>query len=167
MAEFDKIEFCPACGARVELQEAFGRIRPVCPKCGRVHYQDPKVAAAALVERERKVLLVRRVNMPEQGKWTLPAGFVEFDEDPRLAAMRECEEETGLKVRVTDLVDVIHGQEHPRGASIVIVYRAEIAEGQLGAHDDADAVGFFGPDELPPLAFRATRLVLDRWRREV
>lgn len=167
MAEFEAIEFCPACGTRVELQEAFGRNRPVCPNCGRVHFQDPKVAAAALIERDQKVLLVRRVNTPEQGKWTLPAGFVEFDEDPRLAAMRECEEETGLKVRVTDLMDVIHGQEHPRGASIVIVYRAEIAEGHLGAHDDADAVGFFGPDELPPLAFRATRVVLDRWRREV
>jgi 8-oxo-dGTP diphosphatase len=167
MAEFDKIEFCPACGKRVELREAFGRIRPVCPHCGRVHFQDPKVAAAALVVRDRKVLLVRRVNVPERGKWTLPAGFVEFDEDPRLAAVRECEEETGLKVRVTDLVDVIYGQEHPRGASIVIVYRAEIAEGDLGAHDDADAAGFFGPDELPPLAFRATRSVLDRWRSEV
>jgi 8-oxo-dGTP diphosphatase len=166
MAEFDKIEFCPACGTRVELREAFDRIRPVCPKCGRVHFQDPKVAAAALVEREGKILLVRRVNVPERGKWTLPAGFVEFDEDPRLAAVRECEEETGLKVRVTDLLDVIYGQEHARGASIVIVYRAEIAEGDLGAHDDADAAAFFGPDELPPLAFRATRLVLDRWRGE-
>jgi 8-oxo-dGTP diphosphatase len=164
MAELDKIEFCPACGSRVEYQEAFGRVRPVCPNCGRVHFQDPKVAAAALVEQDRKVLLVRRVNVPERGKWTLPAGFVDFDEDPRLAAARECEEETGLKVQITDLVDVIYGQEHPRGASIVIVYRAEIAEGDLAAHDDADAVGFFGPDELPPLAFRATRSVLDHWR---
>jgi 8-oxo-dGTP diphosphatase len=167
MAEFEEIEFCPACGARVELKEAFGRIRPVCPECGRVHFQDPKVAAGVLVEREGKVLLVRRVYAPEQGKWTLPAGFVDFDEDPRQAAARECEEETGLKVRVTDLIDVIHGQEHPRGASIVIVYRAEITEGDLGAHDDADAVSFFGRDELPPLAFRATRLVLERWQRQV
>jgi 8-oxo-dGTP diphosphatase len=164
MAEFEDIEFCPACGARVELREAFGRVRPVCPSCGRVHFQDPKVAAAALVESEGKVLLVRRVNVPEQGKWTLPAGFVDFDEDPRSAVARECEEETGLTVRVTDLVDVIYGQEHPRGASIVIVYRAEITEGDLQAHDDADAVGFFGPDELPPLAFRATRSVIDQWR---
>jgi ADP-ribose pyrophosphatase YjhB (NUDIX family) len=167
MAEFDEIEFCPACGTRIDHREAFGRVRPVCPNCGHVHFQDPKVAAAALVERDRKVLLVRRVNVPERGKWTLPAGFVDFDEDPRLAAARECKEETGLDVRVTDLVDVIYGQEHPRGASIVIVYRAEIAEGDLGAHDDADAVGFFGPDELPALAFLATRVVLERWRRGV
>lgn len=166
MAEVDAVTFCPACGTRLELRQVFGRVRPVCPQCGRVHFQDPKVAAAALVERQRKVLLVRRVNAPEQGKWTLPAGFVDFDEDPQSAAVRECEEETGLKVRVTNLVDVIYGLEHPRGASIVIVYRAEVAEGDLGAHDDADAVGFFGPDELPPLAFRATKLVLDRWRRE-
>ncbi|HLC05757.1 MAG TPA: NUDIX hydrolase [Anaerolineales bacterium] len=166
MAEFDEIEFCPACGTRVEPQEAFGRVRPVCPKCGRVHFQDPKVAAAALVEHDRKVLLVRRVNVPQRGKWTFPAGFVDFDEDPQLAAVRECEEETGLRVRITSLVDVIFGQEHPRGASIVIVYRAEIEEGDLHARDDADAAGFFGPNEIPPLAFRATQVVLDRWRRD-
>jgi ADP-ribose pyrophosphatase YjhB (NUDIX family) len=164
MAEFDKVEFCPACGTRVETGQAFGRLRPLCPNCGRVHFQDPKVAAAALVVRDGRVLLVRRVNVPERGKWTLPAGFVDFDEDPRKAAKRECEEETGLTVRITGLEDVIYGQEHPRGANIVIVYRAEIEAGDLHAYDDADAVDFFGPDELPPLAFQATRSVLERWR---
>lgn len=165
MAGFDEIGFCPACGTRVELQHAFGRARPVCPNCGRVHFYEPKVAAAALVVHAQKILLVRRVNVPERGKWTLPAGFVDFDEDPRVAAVRECQEETGLRVRITVLEDVIYGQEHPRGASIVVVYRAAIEQGDLLAHDDADAAGFFGPDEIPPLAFRATRVVVDRWRR--
>ena len=124
------------------------------------------MAAAVLVEHEGKVLLVRRVNVPEQGKWTLPAGFVDGPEDPRDTAGRECLEETGLRVEVGDLLDLIAGLEHPRGASIIIVYRARIVGGQLRAGDDAGEAAFFGPDELPPLAFEATRRVLDRWRRE-
>lgn len=162
MADPEEIAFCPACGTHMERKEAFGALRPVCPACGRVHFFDPKVAAAVLVEREGKVLLVRRVNVPAQGKWTLPAGFVDADEDPRHAAVRECLEETGLKVAITGLVDVVYGVEHPRGASIVIVYRAVVEGGELLAQDDADRAAFFGLDGLPPLGFASTNEVLAR-----
>jgi ADP-ribose pyrophosphatase YjhB (NUDIX family) len=58
------------------------------------------------------------------------------------------------------LVDVISGQEHPRGAHIVIVYRAEIVGGRLEPADDVDRVDFFPLDGLPPLAFKTTRKIL-------
>ena len=157
MTDPEPINFCQVCGARLERRESFGRMRPVCPSCGRVHFSDPKVAAAVLVEQDGRVLLVRRINVPQQGKWTLPAGFVEADEDPEQAAVRECLEETGIRVRITSLLDVLFGLEHPRGASIVILYRGEVLGGSLSPKDDADAVGFFESDELPPLAFEATR----------
>jgi ADP-ribose pyrophosphatase YjhB (NUDIX family) len=160
----EEIRFCPACGTAVVRREVFGRSRPVCPACGRVHFVDPKVAAAVLLVREGRVLLVRRVNAPEQGKWSLPAGFVDADEDPRQAAERECAEETGLQVRAGDLLDVIAGREHAAGASIVLVYRGEIQDGEAHPGDDADQVGFFAPHELPPLAFAATRRALERWQ---
>ena len=164
MAAPDPIRFCPACGSAVEPRLAFGRERPVCPACGRVHFIDPKVAAAVLVEHQGRILLCRRAVMPEQGRWTLPAGFVEADEDPRLAAERECLEETALMVRAGELLDVIGGREHPRGASIVIVYGAGLLGGELQAADDVDEVRFFGPDELPRLAFAATRRVVSAWQ---
>jgi ADP-ribose pyrophosphatase YjhB (NUDIX family) len=167
MAQSEPIRYCVACGERLQAAEVFGRTRPKCPACGRVHFEDPKVAAAVLIEREGKVLLVRRINEPMQGRWTLPAGFVDADEDPRDAAVRECWEETGLTVRVTDLLDVIPDREHAGGASIVILYKGEILAGHPQARDDADAVAFFGPDELPPLAFKATYLALDHWRSSV
>ncbi len=167
MPPFDEVRFCPACGSRIERREAFGRVRPVCTSCGRVHFEDPKVAVAVLVQHDGRVLLVRRVNAPQRGLWALPAGFVDAGEDPQVAAGRECLEETGLNVRITGLYDVIAGQEHPRGASIVIVYRGDVEGGTLVPRDDADAAGFFGPDELPSLAFEATRQVLERWRSEV
>ena len=121
---------------------------------------DPKVAAAVLVEREGRVLLVRRVNEPFRGLWTLPAGFVNGGEDPAEAAERECLEETGLSVRVMRVFDIVAGKEHPRGADFVIVYLAQVVSGELSPADDADAADWFARTDLPPLAFRATQKVL-------
>lgn len=154
------IRFCPYCGVPVVSRFLFGQERPTCPECGWIYFADPKVAAAAIVEEEGRVLLTRRVNAPYQGFWTLPAGFVDAGEDPARAAERETFEETGLEVQVTDLVGVISGREHERGADIVIIYRAKRVGGTLRPGDDADQVGFFDRDRLPPLAFRATRRAL-------
>jgi 8-oxo-dGTP diphosphatase len=101
--------------------------------------------------------------------WTFPAGFVEFDEDPADAAVRECREETGLEIEITGLLDVIAGREHERGADIVIVYHARLVGGELRAADDADEVAFYTleGDELPPLAFHATQIALDKWREKL
>ncbi len=154
------VRYCLQCGTAIELRPQFGALRPTCPACGWIYFADPKVAAAALVEQDGRVLLTRRVNEPHQGEWTLPAGFIDAGEDPARAAERECLEETGLRVRVTELIDVIAGREHERGADFVILYRAEVTGGSLRAGDDADQVGFFARDNLPPLAFEATRRAL-------
>lgn len=152
--------FCPRCGSSVLHEERFGKVRPVCPQCGWIHFVDPKVAAAVLLIQDERILLVRRVNEPFRGLWTLPAGFVNGGEDPAEAAERECMEETGLAVRVTRVFDIVSGREHPRGADFVIVYLAEVVGGDMKADDDADAVEWFGRENLPPLAFRATQIVL-------
>ena len=160
MARDSYIKFCPRCAAEVTHEEKFGMMRPVCPQCGWIHFVDPKVAAAVLIEQDGRVLLVRRVNEPFRGMWTLPAGFVNGGEDPAEAAARECLEETGLSVNVTRVLDVISGREHERGADFIIVYFAEIVSGELIPADDADAVEWFARNELPPLAFKATQKVL-------
>lgn len=152
--------FCPRCGEKVNHQEKFGKVRPVCSSCGFIYFQDPKVASAVLIEKENRVLLVRRVNEPFRGLWTLPAGFVNAGEDPADAAARECFEETGLTVEIKKVLDVIAGREHERGADFIIVYSAEIISGEMFAADDADAVEWFERNNLPPLAFKATQKVL-------
>lgn len=156
-----EFNYCPRCGTAIVHEERFGRVRPVCPQCGWIHFVDPKVAAAVLVIQEGRVLLVRRVNEPFRGLWTLPAGFVNGGEDPAEAAVRECLEETGLNVRVTRVFDIVAGREHPRGADFVIVYQAELIDGEMKADDDADAADWFGREGLPSLAFRATQKVLE------
>jgi ADP-ribose pyrophosphatase YjhB (NUDIX family) len=159
-----ELNYCPHCGHALEDREAFGRVRRSCPACDTVVFREHKVAAGVLVVHEGQVLLVRRRMNPRQGMWTFPAGFVDFDEDPAEAAVRECREETGLEVEVTGLLELIAGREHARGADIVIVYCARLVGGEPRAADDVDRVAFFAPDELPPLAFRATRAAVEKWR---
>jgi 8-oxo-dGTP diphosphatase len=162
MSRDSHIKFCPRCGTEVIREYKFGMTRPICPQCGWIYFVDPKVAAAVLIEQDSRVLLVRRANEPYQGLWTLPAGFIDGGEDPALAAVRECLEETGLSVRVIRVVDVIAGREHDRGADFIIVYQAEIISGELIPADDADAAEWFYRDQLPPLAFKATEKVLKK-----
>jgi ADP-ribose pyrophosphatase YjhB (NUDIX family) len=126
-----------------------------------MHFADPKVAAGILVEMDGKVLLVKRINEPFKGLWTLPAGFVDADEDPARAAERECLEETGLIARVTGILDIRWGREHPRGADFVIFYRGQVTGGELRAGDDAEDVDWFERDHLPKLSFKSTAYILE------
>jgi 8-oxo-dGTP diphosphatase len=156
----DEINYCLRCGFKLSREERFGRMRPVCSRCGWIYFTDPKVAVAVLVEQEEKVLLVRRANDPYRGLWTLPAGFLDAGEEPAAAAARECLEETSLQIRIVRLLDVVSGQEHPRGAHLLIVYQGEILSGEAVAGDDADQVGLFSRQALPPLAFVSTKKIL-------
>jgi 8-oxo-dGTP diphosphatase len=94
---------------------------------------------------------------PERGKWSIPAGFLDRDEDPRDVAVREVFEETNLRVAVEELIDVYYNPPSDQGgASIFILYRGRLLGGRLRAGDDADDAAFFGPDDLPDLAFAST-----------
>jgi ADP-ribose pyrophosphatase YjhB (NUDIX family) len=157
-----EFNYCPRCGTKVNYENLYGKVRPVCPQCKWIHFVDPKVAAAVLIEQDGRVLLVRRAGEPFRGLWTLPAGFINGGEDPAEAAARECLEETGLSVHINGILDIISGKEHPRGADFIIVYHAEVTGGQLHPDDDADAAEWFVRENLPPLAFRATQIVLSR-----
>lgn len=144
-------------------REAFGRVRRVCPACGFIHFDDPKVAAVVFVEQAGRVLLVRRAMNPERGKWALPAGYVDYGEDPQAAAIREVYEETGLSIAITGLAGV-EGGPAALGASIVIIYTARVIAGEAHARDDAADVLWLAPEHpLPELAFESTRTMLAMW----
>src|SRR5260221_9304954 len=163
----DDINFCPRCGHGLERRQLYGALRPVCPSCGRIHFFDPKVAVGVLIQDAGRLLLVKRGFDPERGKWSVPAGFVDAGEDPARAAEREVLEETGLQVRVTGLLDVYARARVTEGADILIVYQAQVAGGQLTPGDDAEAVGYFDPNDLPELAFDSTGQIVARWRAQL
>jgi ADP-ribose pyrophosphatase YjhB (NUDIX family) len=146
----------------------FGRTRRVCSECGFVHFQDPKVGAGVLAEHEGKVVLVRRAVVPALGSWCLPSGFVEYDEAPDEAAVRECLEETGLEVQLTGLFEVSRYMNDSRGPGILILYRGQVVGGELRPGDDASQVALFGPNDLPEdIAFPSNRRALALWREEI
>jgi ADP-ribose pyrophosphatase YjhB (NUDIX family) len=157
-----QVEFCIRCGTKLKMIFKAGRDRPSCPSCGWVFFPDPKVAVVAVIFRDGQVLLTRRANTPGQGRWTFPGGFVDAGEDPARAAERECLEETGFRVRITGLFDLLSGQEHPRGSHILIIYQGDILSGEVRPGDDADRAEFFNLNLLPPLAFRSTQEIIDR-----
>lgn len=158
----EEIAYCPHCATGMVTRVVGDKPRRVCPACNYVHFTDPKVGVGVFVVHQGKILLVRRTMEPERGKWSIPAGFLDHGEDPAKTAVREAFEETNLQVEIEELVDVYYNPPQEGGASILILYRASLQGGELAAGDDADAAGFFGPDELPPLAFASTRDAIKR-----
>lgn len=158
--------YCPRCATSLETQPVADKLRRVCPACSFIYFVEPKVGVGVMVVAAGKILLVQRAMKPEQGKWSIPAGFLDYGEDPRLIAAREAWEETNLVVEVGELVDVYYNPESKTqgGASIFILYRASVVSGELKAGDDAAAAQFFALDELPELAFTSTQDAIQRLR---
>ena len=155
--------FCPRCGGALTRRYHSGRQRPFCRSCDAPIYFDPKVAVVVFIERADEVLLIRRAVDPGQGKWALPAGFVDYDEAPEDAALRETLEETALQVRIKKLLAVFPKKDEGL-ADIVIAYSATILTGELCAGDDAAEVGWFRRDSLPPLVFYPSIRLTELWR---
>jgi ADP-ribose pyrophosphatase YjhB (NUDIX family) len=156
-------DFCARCATRLVEEGRGGLPRPVCPRCGWVYYARNATGAALLMERDGRVLLVRRAHEPFQGWWMLPAGFVEYGERAEETVVREAAEEAGLQVRLNGLFGVYFGADDPRNVAHLIVYRA-LAEGEPRAGDDAAEVAFFAADALPErIAFQSQRDALRDW----
>ncbi len=129
-------------------------------------YPHPAVTVDIVIftirDDQLKLLLIRRAGEPYQGKWALPGGFVALDEDLEQAARRELEEETGVAgVYLEQLYTFGKPDRDPRERVITVAYYALIPSDklQLRAASDAEAVGWFGLDELPELAFDHPKIV--------
>lgn len=143
--------YCQECGSSMSPQHVDGRMRAVCTKCGRIEYLQWKVSAGVRIVKDGKLLLVKRGHAPWQGKWHMPAGYVEVDEEPARAAEREAYEETGLVVESGKLVDCYLDTGDPRGNVLVLLYDARILDGNPVPCAETESIGFFSPEEIPSL----------------
>ena len=162
------IRHCPRCGSdRLERRtpERDDRERTCCAACGYIHYVGPVLAAGAILHDDGRFCLVRRALEPGRGLWTFPGGFVDLDEHPADAALRETAEETGHGAEIDGIVGA-YRSTGPRGKQVVIVVYAAryTADVPKRAHviEEVQEVRWFPADEIPwgDLAFESTKIAL-------
>lgn len=155
------MNYCGQCGHRLTVRLVEGRERPACLACGAVVYLDPKLAVAAVIHHEGRVLLGQRASEPGRGRWSFPAGFVDRGEPVEAALVREVREETGLEIAIERLLGLYSEAGNP---VVLAVYVARITGGQLAPNQELLAAAFFAPDALPDLAFdHDARILADWW----
>lgn len=144
--------YCMQCGHEAERTIPDGDTRPrlVCPACGYIHYDNPKIIGGCILTHhdgnEEKVLLCRRAIEPRHGYWTLPAGFMEIGETMQDGANRECWEEAqavGTDLKLYCLFDV------PQIGQVHAIYRGKVANGKFGVGEESLECGLFSESEIP------------------
>ena len=110
------------------------------------------------------LLLIQRKNPPFQGNWALPGGFIDDGEDPFDAALRELEEETGVKVPAAWQYGAYgNPKRDPRGQTLSVAYYTLVntTEFQPQAADDAADARWWPVNEIPETAFDHELLISD------
>lgn len=147
------IRYCPLCGIGLEIKTVEGRRRLACPRCLWIQYLNPLPCSAAFVTNSQdEVLLVKRGVEPGRGKWGLPSGFIEIEETPEEACLRELQEETGLTGRIKELIGVFSQESQVYKRVIIVGYTVE-AKGELHPGSDSTDADYFNLDRLPEIAF--------------
>jgi 8-oxo-dGTP diphosphatase len=160
--------FCPVCGGALDARvlKVTEPKRLVCTSsaCGFIFYLDPKIAVGTIISMRGGVVLVRRAIEPGYGKWVFPGGYVDRGEEITLAAIREAREESGLDVRIDQLLNIY---SYAGRTPIVVVYAATYVGGELAVDEEGLEARSFEPSAIPwdDLAFRSTREALRDYLR--
>ncbi len=135
-------------------------------------YPHPAVTTDVILftihEERLELLLIRRGAEPFKGRWALPGGFVNIDEDLADCAKRELEEEAGITGVYLEQLNTFGAPDRdPRGRVISVAYYALVPRERLAirAASDAEAVAWFPCSALPPLAFDHESIVALAYER--
>jgi ADP-ribose pyrophosphatase YjhB (NUDIX family) len=134
-----RFQFCPLCASPLTREVIFDdnipRIR--CPKCKWIQLSSNAVGVVAIARNEQGIAAI---NPPGETGVGLPAGLVEYGEDPSEAAIREVLEETGLEARIIDCLGwiFVNSSTWP-GPMVQFMYETEITGGQLKGSDEGIA----------------------------
>jgi len=158
------MNFCSNCGARVEVRVPPGDIFPrfVCPACGVIHYENPKLVVGCVPEHEGRILLCKRAIEPRRGFWTVPAGFMENGETLQQAAAREAKEEALADVEIGSLLTIVHVlQAH----QVHVFFRATLHAPVFGVGIESLETELVAPEDIPwaDIAFPSTEFTLRRY----
>lgn len=162
----DEFKYCPLCSTPLVKIKVGARARQSCPECGFIQHRNPAPSIGVLIADGEKVVLGRRCGHPGKGKWALPSGYIDFEEDFLTSAIREAREETGLDVEVCSIMNVVSSFVSPRFHFLCIYISARVVGGYLRAGDDLETVDWFplaGP--LPEMGFDEDLAVLELYKQ--
>jgi 8-oxo-dGTP diphosphatase len=153
---------CCYCGKSLVKKKLEGKMRNYCPSCSTIFYENPlPIASTIVVNEKREILLVQRKNEPYKDMWCLPIGFAESGEEIHEAALRELEEEAGIKGKILRLIDVNTEENYFYGSIAITTYEAEMIGGKVSAGDDASDAKYFPIFEIPELAWISNTKAID------
>ena len=145
--------FCPRCGAGLEKSDD-AELR--CVECHHVWYRNPAPTVGAAIVHDGRALVTQRARDPEKGRFDVPGGFLDVDEDPIDGLKREIREELGVEIEAA-VEDCISMVPHSYGADGVDVlalgFRARLVSGDPKPADDVAAFKWVTKDELDDLDF--------------
>lgn len=149
-----------------QVPDGDNRKRLVCPDCGYIAYQNPKIVAGAICVHEDRFLLCRRAIEPRKGFWTFPAGYLELNESTSEGAIREAREEANAIIEVEALIGIY---ELPHISQLYVIHLARLTDPNVSAGDETLEVGLFRWEEIPwdDLAFSSVKWALERHRNDV
>lgn len=111
---------------------------------------DKVVAVDAIIEKDGKLLLIRRAGKTHHGKLALPGGRIDPPESAEAAVVREAFEETGLNVEPLHILGVYSGSNiDPRGWALGVEFICKTLSGTAKAGTDASEILWFEPNGVP------------------
>ncbi len=125
-------------------------------------YLDPKVVGVGILEKENKILLVKRGIEPGYGLWSMPSGYINRFEKVEDAIERELLEECGIIVKADWISGVYSNTDSP---IIPLVWNLKFISGDIKPLDETLEVGFFEINNLPDLAFDHDLEIISSWRK--
>ncbi len=160
-------KYCPHCRTELTMRLDGGVDRPACSACGYVQHRNPAPTVSVLVVDDDQVLLGKRLGRPGKGLWSLPSGYIDYEEDFITTAVRETREETGLEVRVESVIHLLSSFYSPSFHFLALYLLARPVSGEPVAGDDLEVVDWFplsGP--WPELAFQEDADLLEWYARQ-
>jgi len=130
-----KYSHCPKCGKKADKESSFIK----CTGCGKSTYLHSFSTGSIFVIKGGKVMMAKRADEPLKGAWDIPGGFLHYGEDPRVGAIRELKEETGLDVKIIDILGIYMDEYMHQGETLPTLncmYIGEIKSGKQKPSDD-------------------------------
>jgi 8-oxo-dGTP diphosphatase len=136
----------------------------------REYPERPIVGVGGVIIEDGRALLIRRGREPLLGEWSIPGGTLELGETLEEGVARELLEETGLKVRVLQLIEVFDRiyvestagdggpKKGPRFHYVIVDYLCERIGGDAVAASDVTDVAFAREEELEEYHLTETAL---------